>query len=209
MFGGLEPPGRARHCPRKVQPVSRGNFVRATFTFAEALEIANPDGRRGPIWAENRLCRNRFSGVKKLALRQKIYPQAQRYGSRNYLTTPLQPSARSRAEHLGDHFASRDPLHLARWSAALAAGRARKRCSATTKTGAQCRQIALRFATTCRHHTRGRARDGIDALRLGWLRKQALRHPALRAYAERSIERIFTRRLLRAWRLDPELPARP
>lgn len=70
----------------------------------------------------------------------------------------------------------------------------------------QCRQIALRFAATCRHHTRGRARDEIDALRLGWLRKQALRYPALRAYAERSIERIFTRRLLRAWRLNPELP---
>jgi hypothetical protein len=122
------------------------------------------------------------------------------------LATPLRPSARSCGEYLGEHFASRDPLHLARWSAALAEGRARKRCSAMTKTGLQCRQIALRFAVTCRHHTRGQARDEIDALRLGWLRKQALRYPALRAYAERSIERIFIRRLLRAWRLNPELP---
>jgi hypothetical protein len=122
------------------------------------------------------------------------------------LATPLRPSARSCGEYLGEHFASRDPLHLARWSAALAEGRARKRCSAMTKTGLQCRQIALRFAVTCGHHTRGQARDEIDALRLGWLRKQALRYPALRAYAERSIERIFIRRLLRAWRLNPELP---
>jgi hypothetical protein len=119
---------------------------------------------------------------------------------------PLQPSPRSRADHLGEHFASRDAVHLARWSAALAEGRARKRCSATTKTGVQCRQIALRFAATCRHHCRGQARDEIDALRLGWLRKQALRYPALRTNAERSIERIFIRRLLRAWRLNPELP---
>jgi hypothetical protein len=124
------------------------------------------------------------------------------------LTTPVRLPARSRAEHLGEYFASRDPLHLARWSAALAEGRARKRCSATTKTGVRCRQVALRFAATCRHHTRGRTRDEIDALRLGWLRKQALRYPALRAYAERSIERIFTRRLLRAWRLT-SFPPRP
>jgi hypothetical protein len=122
------------------------------------------------------------------------------------MTAPLWPSARSRADCLGEHFASRDPAHLARWSAALAEGRARKRCSATTKTGLQCRMVALRFAATCRHHTRGRARDEIDALRLGWLRKQALRYPALRAAAERSIERIYTRRLLVAWRFDPELP---
>jgi hypothetical protein len=29
---------------------------------------------------------------------------------------------------LGEHFASKDPAHISRWLAAMAAGRARRRC---------------------------------------------------------------------------------
>ena len=74
------------------------------------------------------------------------------------------------------------------------------------KNGARCRKTALKFADRCRHHCQGRERDLTDEKRLPWLRSMALRFPGKRRQAERSIERIFVRRLHRAWQLDPELP---
>ena len=112
----------------------------------------------------------------------------------------------NKGQYLAEHFASRDAAHLARWFGAMNAGRARRQCSATAKTGAQCRNTALKFADKCQLHCHGRERDFADEKRLPWLRNIALKFPGKRRQAELSIERIFVRRLHRAWKLNPELP---
>jgi hypothetical protein len=116
------------------------------------------------------------------------------------------PKRRDKGEYLGGYLGTPDPLDRLRWFAAMNAGKLRRQCSATAKTGARCRKTALKFADRCRHHCQGRERDLTDEKRLPWLRSMALRFPGKRIQAERSIERILIRRLYRAWKLDPELP---
>jgi hypothetical protein len=111
-----------------------------------------------------------------------------------------------RSSHLGEHFASKDPEHLRRWAEALAAGRAKLRCSAVARTtGKSCRAVPLKFADRCRCHLRGSKRAEVDALRLEWLQRRLPRtsNPALRQTIVSAIAGIERRRLQRAWRIDP------
>jgi hypothetical protein len=111
---------------------------------------------------------------------------------------------------LGEHFASRDPAHIARWLEAMAAGRARRPCVAIARsTGEQCRRHSLKFSDTCMVHCIGAERIAVDEKRLKWLERRRLKNfnAAQKARIEASIARIGRRRLRWAWRtMDPTLP---
>ena len=111
-----------------------------------------------------------------------------------------------RGAHLGEHLASCNRDHLARWRAALAAGLAQKRCESVARsTGLRCRGTPLKFSTKCRCHCLGSERIAVDAKRLFWLERQLPRtgNAKVRANVEARIARIERRRLRWAWRTDP------
>jgi hypothetical protein len=111
---------------------------------------------------------------------------------------------------LGEHFASRDPAHIARWLAAMAAGRARRQCVAIARsTGERCRRHSLKFSDRCAIHCIGAERIAVDQKRLKWLERRRLKNfnAAQKARIDASIARIGRRRLRWAWRsMDPTLP---
>jgi hypothetical protein len=111
---------------------------------------------------------------------------------------------------LGEHFASRDPAHIARWLEAMAAGRARRQCAAIARsTGEQCRRHSLKFSDRCTIHCVGAERIAVDEKRLKWLERRRLKNfnAAQKARIDASIARIGRRRLRWAWRsMDPTLP---
>jgi hypothetical protein len=111
---------------------------------------------------------------------------------------------------LGEHFASRDPAHIARWLEAMAAGRAKRQCVAIARsTGQQCRRHSLKFSDKCTVHCVGAKRIAIDEKRLEWLERRRLKNfnAAQKAGIDASIARIGRRRLRWAWRsMDPTLP---
>ena len=118
----------------------------------------------------------------------------------------MPPFVSQRSSHLGESFASKDPDHLRRWAEALAAGRAKLRCSAISRTtGKPCRAVPLKFADCCRCHLRGSKRAEVDALRLQWLQRRLPRtsNAALKQTIESAIAGIERRRLQRVWRIDP------
>ena len=111
--------------------------------------------------------------------------------------------------YLGRGLGCRDADHLARWAAALAAGRAKLRCSAVTrKTGRPCRAIPLKFSDKCTVHCRGEERAKVDRLRLAWLQRLLRRSigDVARANAQARIDKIERRRLRWAWKTDPTVP---
>jgi hypothetical protein len=111
--------------------------------------------------------------------------------------------------YLGRGLGCRDADHLARWAAALAAGRAKLRCSALNrKTGAPCRAIPLKFSDKCTVHCRGEERAKVDQLRLEWLRRSLRRSigDVARANVQARIDKIERRRLRWAWKSDPTVP---
>jgi hypothetical protein len=111
---------------------------------------------------------------------------------------------------LGEHFASRDPAHIARWLEAMAAGRAKRQCAAIARsTGEQCRRHSLKFANRCMVHCVGAERIATDEKRLEWLKRRRLKNfnAEQKARIDASIARIGRRRLRWAWRsMDPTLP---
>jgi hypothetical protein len=111
---------------------------------------------------------------------------------------------------LGEHFASRDPAHIARWLAAMAEGRAKRQCVATARsTGEECRRHSLKFSDKCMVHCIGAERTAVDERRLKWLERRRLKNfnAAQKARIDASIARIGRRRLRWAWRtMDPTLP---
>jgi len=111
---------------------------------------------------------------------------------------------------LGEHFASRDPAHIARWLAAMAAGRAKRQCIAIARsTGERCRRHSLKFSDKCTIHCVGAERIAVDEKRLEWLERRRLKNfnGAQKARIDASIARIGRRRLRWAWgSMDPTLP---
>jgi hypothetical protein len=111
---------------------------------------------------------------------------------------------------LGEHFASRDPAHISRWLAAMAAGRAKRQCVAIARsTGERCRRHSLKFTDKCTIHCVGAVRIAVDEKRLEWLKRRRLKNlnAAQKARIEASIARIGRRRLRWAWgSMDPTLP---
>jgi hypothetical protein len=111
---------------------------------------------------------------------------------------------------LGEHFASRDPAHIARWLEAMAAGRAKRQCVAIARsTGEQCRRHSLKFSDRCMVHCVGPERIAVDEERLEWLKRRRLKNfnAAQKARIDASIARIGRRRLRWAWRtIDPTIP---
>jgi hypothetical protein len=112
--------------------------------------------------------------------------------------------------YLGRGLGCRDADHLARWAAALAAGRAKLRCSAVTKTtGEPCRAIPLKFSDSrCTVHCVGAERVRVDQLRLAWLQRLLRRKSigeVLRANVQARIDKIERRRLRHVWKLDPSI----
>jgi hypothetical protein len=111
---------------------------------------------------------------------------------------------------LGEHFASRDPAHIARWLEAMAAGRARRQCVAIARsTGERCRRHSLKFSDKCTIHCIGAERIAVDEKRLKWLERRRLKNfnAAQKARIDASIARIVRRRLRWAWgSMDPTLP---
>jgi hypothetical protein len=119
---------------------------------------------------------------------------------------PSSPSAL----RLGASLGCRDPEHIARWAAALNAGKAKLRCSAVARsTAAPCRRVPLKFADRCSIHCRGAERIRVDRLRLEWLERK-LSHVFYnvreRTLLEARIDRIRRRALRWAWRGDPTVP---
>jgi hypothetical protein len=111
---------------------------------------------------------------------------------------------------LGEHFASRDPAHIARWLEAMAAGRAKRQCVAIARsTGERCRRHSLKFSDRCTIHCLGAERIAVDEKRLEWLKRRRLKNfnAAQKARIDASIARIGRRRLRWAWKsMDPTLP---
>jgi hypothetical protein len=111
---------------------------------------------------------------------------------------------------LGEHFACRDAAHIARWLAAMAAGRAKRQCVAIARsTGERCRRHSLRFSDKCTIHCVGAERIAVDEKRLKWQERRRLKNfnAAQKARIDASIARIGRRRLRWAWRsMDPTLP---
>ena len=78
---------------------------------------------------------------------------------------------------LGEHFASRDPAHIARWLEAMRAGRARRQCVAIARsTGEQCRRHSLKFSDKCTIHCIGAERIAVDEKRFEWLKRRRLKN---------------------------------
>jgi hypothetical protein len=127
------------------------------------------------------------------------YFQRQARGTRN----PMPQSGL----HLGDSLGSRDPDHIARWMAAMNAGKAKRRCAALARTtGKPCQQVALKFADKCAIHCRGAERIEVDRLRLVWLRRKLrcrFSNVRERARLEARVARIERRRLRWIWKADP------
>jgi hypothetical protein len=90
--------------------------------------------------------------------------------------------------YLGDAFASRDPAHIQRWLAAMAAGRARLRCVAVSRSGERCRNHTLKFSDKCRNHCKGAERDRVDEKRLAWLERNLHRN-----WGERQLANVRVR----------------
>ncbi|WP_293810607.1 hypothetical protein [uncultured Bosea sp.] len=115
------------------------------------------------------------------------------------------------SSHLGSDFASRDPAHLARWQAAVLAGRARApRCTAIAKSGERCQLPGMKFSDPCRchRHLHGLARDLTDERRRPWLEALSRRasRPVMSSTARKALAAIERRRLHRAWLRDPTIP---
>ena len=116
----------------------------------------------------------------------------------------------ARSGNLGEHFASRDPAHIARWLEAMAAGRARRQCVAIARSsGERCHRHSLKFSDRCAIHCVGAERIAVDEKRLKWLERRRLKNfnADQKVRIEASIARIGRRRLRWAWsRMDPTIP---
>lgn len=117
----------------------------------------------------------------------------------------------ARRSYLGAALGSRDPSHLARWQAAVLAGRARApRCTAIAKTGRRCRLPAMKFSDPCRchRHLHGLARDLTDERRRPWLEalSRTASRPIMSSTARKALAAIERRRLHRVWLRDPTIP---
>jgi hypothetical protein len=78
--------------------------------------------------------------------------------------------------YLGPSLGCRDPDHIARWVAAMNAGKAKLHCTAIAMTtGAPCGRVPLKFADKCSIHCGGAERIEIDQLRLVWLQRKLRR----------------------------------
>jgi hypothetical protein len=114
----------------------------------------------------------------------------------------------SPGSHLGQYLGCKDPAHIARWHAAMMAGRrAAPKCDALTREGKPCRRDLLYGADRCSHHLKGRERDAIDAIRLERACKAAAvaNNAVDRAEALKAIRNIQRRALHRAWLNHPEI----
>ena len=111
--------------------------------------------------------------------------------------------------YLGPSLGCRDPDHIARWMAAMNAGKAKLHCTAIAKaTGAPCRKVPLKFADKCSIHCRGAERIEIDQLRLVWLQRKLRRrffNIRERAALEAQVSKIKRRALRWWWKIDPTL----
>jgi len=111
--------------------------------------------------------------------------------------------------YLGPSLGCRDPDHIARWVAAMNAGKAKLHCTAIAKTtGAPCRKVPLKFANKCSIHCRGAERIKIDQLRLVWLQRKLRRrffNIRERGALEAQISKIQRRALRWWWKIDPTL----
>lgn len=111
---------------------------------------------------------------------------------------------------LGLHLGCRDPGHLSRWQAALAAGKSRlPRCTGTTKLGRKCRHHVMVGSNRCHWHLHGVERDAFDQVRI--VRLQRLSRLSDigergRQKARNALAHIERRRLHRAWKHDPTIP---
>jgi hypothetical protein len=110
---------------------------------------------------------------------------------------------------LGPSLGCRDPDHIARWMAAMNAGKAELHCTAIAETtGAPCRKVPLKFADKCSIHCRGVERIKIDQLRLVWLQRKLRRsffNVRERAALEAQVSKIKRRALRWWWKIDPTL----
>jgi hypothetical protein len=109
---------------------------------------------------------------------------------------------------LGEHLGRSDQQHLARWHAALMAGRrAAPKCDAFTREGRPCRRDRLYGANFCGHHIRGVERDSLDAVRRERLHRELARTSSAgqQSRIERQLRNIEKRSLHRAWLRDPTL----
>ena len=111
--------------------------------------------------------------------------------------------------YLGPSLGCRDPDHIARWVAAMNAGKAKLHCTAIAETtGAPCRKVPLKFADKCSIHCRGAERIEIDQLRLVWLQRKLRRrffNIRERAALEAQVSKIKRRALRWWWKIDPTL----
>jgi hypothetical protein len=104
---------------------------------------------------------------------------------------------------------SRDPEHIARWVAALAAGRdAAPRCLAPLRNGCLCQRQRMRGAKRCPVHCKGAERDRVDAEAVARLRREAKWDNAVGRHARNRLENIERRRQNRAWLKDPTIQGR-
>ncbi len=90
----------------------------------------------------------------------------------------------------------------------MRAGRRKHLCTKVLHGGRRCGHVAMRFAKTCRFHTRGKERDRVDDLREQDILSRIGRgaNPILPATANRALELIRSRRIRRAWKHDRTLP---
>ncbi len=111
--------------------------------------------------------------------------------------------------YLGPSLGCRDPDHIARWVAAMNAGKAKLHCKAIAMTtDAPCRKVPLKFADKCGIHCRGAERIKVDQLRLVWLQRKLRRrffNVRERAALEAQVSKIKRRALRWWWKIDPTL----
>ena len=111
--------------------------------------------------------------------------------------------------YLGPSLGCRDPDHIARWVAAMNAGKAKLHCTAIAMTtGAPCHKVPLKFANKCSIHCRGAERIEVDKLRLVWLQRKLRRsffNIRERAALEAQVSKIKRRALRWWWKIDPTL----
>jgi hypothetical protein len=116
---------------------------------------------------------------------------------------------RSNPAFLGEHFASKEPEHIARWLGAMASGRAKRQCVAMARlTGERCRRHSLKFSDKCPIRCVGAERIAIDEKRQLLQRRRQKNFSAdQKARIDASIARIGRPRLRWVWRtMDPTVP---
>lgn len=111
---------------------------------------------------------------------------------------------------LGRHLGCKDPAHLARWLAALTAGKNRlPRCTAVTRLGKPCRSHAMIGTDRCQWHLTGAARVKFNETRIARLERLArLSDIGLRgrSKARAGLRNIQRFKLMQIWKVDPSVP---